>query len=1260
MRRLILLIAILLSFVAQNGFAYTGKIWTNTADASSVDAGITYDNYGNWAVTFVSPFIGTNNSISNPGFETDTTGWATDSVTCGGYWLNSGATISRVISEYYGGVASGQVGTGTTAYQGSCYALSGTYASTSTYTTYIWIKSNTSTESVQLFLGSKDAAQGYCVASITLSSTWQQVSCNWTPSANSTNAIVGVRRASANSIIWFMDNTYVSLQSNLTGTYPINSPVVTFTALDLGYNATFDMSGFRATEILTIGSVKYQYRSHATDCTLGSWNGTWLTRTQMQQLSDISSIECIQFKAQFNSDGTQLARMDHLSIPYSPYKTVANNVIDTALNKLNPSFNYGATAGTVKVGYDTTSDDWGNYLIKLDTHLIPRETINSVTLNVYVGYITSKWEGSYSLRCYKVKDGNYYREGTKNALAAATGEPNWSYRMASTNAWIGSVGADTDGSDFDSWVTGDPEIVLGAGFSSGWQSLTIPLTWVRGWRDSGKNKGIICRTPERVNTHVLNIYTSEDSTNGAYFNINYSLDANEPTSARVIADDGHAYATYWTGVWHLVSDSQGSIITNYYDEERNLKLYKYDGHVWDRLTTVNSIDRAGSLLKDSGGTFHLIQHTASADSICNSTSAEKHYISIYPDDFTLLNSPLTIVGSYTSMYGSADIDSNDKIHAFVLQCDSSGTGELQTIKYYTKTLSGSWVDNGVLLAGHATDWMASRRPLYIGVWIEGTTIYVSYTRATNVQLTNSAGTQYEYPSSALIYSDDGGATWKKSDGTILTLPIEYWDDDTVTPTQNYVENNNFISSLTKLGNSVYVTHWINRPGGTLGANYVSNFTGTNNDYSFGGNTGIDRIGQTYTAASSAIGRACFKLKKTGSPIQKIYTFITTDDSTTGAGVRTYASNSPIIPSQITTAYQTFCQDFPEYTGDARITIGVLPRLSNPTAISNPGFEVDTTGWITTGPGYWLASGGTLTRDTVIFRTGVASGKVVSITTQYQGASFALSGTYKAGFQYTGSLWVKSDTSTESVQFFFGDNSDDSCRTSITLSTIWQQITCEWVPSIDILDAVIGIRKLSSSAMTWYVDDVTVDNPSGNYLISTDNVPSYSGGNFRYYNTIWNEDVNKDLNFELYLRGSSGSRTARVRKLTGGVWSDTTSQPTDAGNYNLLMQTLDSTLIDIVTHYDAALSKFTNLRYSESKDGGVTWGSVADITTDGGSNRSYFYQSRNRNIVARAPLIFSGTSGTPTQSLNDIYYVSLHIVNALSCIDCLGGELEWVQ
>ncbi len=77
----------------------------------------------------------------------------------------------------------------------------------------------------------------------------------------------------------------------LLSPYPTNSPVVTFTELDLGYNATFYMSSFKANEVLTTGSVKYQYRTHATDCASGSYNGTWLTRRTIHAVSDISYVE---------------------------------------------------------------------------------------------------------------------------------------------------------------------------------------------------------------------------------------------------------------------------------------------------------------------------------------------------------------------------------------------------------------------------------------------------------------------------------------------------------------------------------------------------------------------------------------------------------------------------------------------------------------------------------------------------------------------------------------------------------------------------------------------------------------------------------------------------------------------------------------------------------------------------------------------------------------------------------------------------------
>ena len=142
------------------------------------------------------------NSILNPSFEVNTSSWNTAS----SWWINDGAVLTRDTSEYKDGIASARIATGTGATQrGINQQLNRTWLAGVPYTLKVWVKSNTSTASIRVFFGGTTTG-GNIQQDINLSTSWQQVTLVWTPTATITLAFAGVKNMPDTDITFFVDN----------------------------------------------------------------------------------------------------------------------------------------------------------------------------------------------------------------------------------------------------------------------------------------------------------------------------------------------------------------------------------------------------------------------------------------------------------------------------------------------------------------------------------------------------------------------------------------------------------------------------------------------------------------------------------------------------------------------------------------------------------------------------------------------------------------------------------------------------------------------------------------------------------------------------------------------------------------------------------------------------------------------------------------------------------------------------------------------
>jgi hypothetical protein len=133
-------------------------------------------------------------------------------------------------------------------------------------------------------------------------------------------------------------------------------------------------------------------------------------------------------------------------------------------------------------------------------------------------------------------------------------------------------------------------------------------------------------------------------------------------------------------------------------------------------------------------------------------------------------------------------------------------------------------------------------------------------------------------------------------------------------------------------------------------------------------------------------------------------------------------------------------------------------------IENPSFEVNLTGWSSTG---------TLTRTTSEFRTGVASGSVVctALNQKVTSANFDVVG----GETYTASVYVKGDP-TEVVSLVLTDSTSESVTTnSVALTSEWQRLSVTLTTDSAATTIQLAVNNDTNAANTFYIDDALLEN-----------------------------------------------------------------------------------------------------------------------------------------------------------------------------------------
>jgi len=148
-----------------------------------------------------------------------------------------------------------------------------------------------------------------------------------------------------------------------------------------------------------------------------------------------------------------------------------------------------------------------------------------------------------------------------------------------------------------------------------------------------------------------------------------------------------------------------------------------------------------------------------------------------------------------------------------------------------------------------------------------------------------------------------------------------------------------------------------------------------------------------------------------------------------------------------------------------------------TRCTNPGFEVDTTGWAVT-------AGATITRITTDSHTGAACAQVVTDDTDGSGVTFDLgSDRYLADAAhatlYVARFWLRRISGGRRLVVTLGSAGTPEDRASLViddLSDVWREYAVSWRPSADRTDAELVIATGDASVGTFHLDDVSIYSP----------------------------------------------------------------------------------------------------------------------------------------------------------------------------------------
>lgn len=154
------------------------------------------------------------NRVTNPGFETNTTGWSVSA----GALHGAGTSITRITTDDHSGSASASLVLPATAETGVDFDFGSAPFFASSYGLHyyrfaVWLKSVSGTTQARLVIGSEGTADDRAERDITLTPEWRAYFVDWAPSATRTDVQLAVLNVPAVAATLRLDDVAVWLRS---------------------------------------------------------------------------------------------------------------------------------------------------------------------------------------------------------------------------------------------------------------------------------------------------------------------------------------------------------------------------------------------------------------------------------------------------------------------------------------------------------------------------------------------------------------------------------------------------------------------------------------------------------------------------------------------------------------------------------------------------------------------------------------------------------------------------------------------------------------------------------------------------------------------------------------------------------------------------------------------------------------------------------------------------------------------------------------
>ena len=210
-------------------------------------------------------------------------------------------------------------------------------------------------------------------------------------------------------------------------------------------------------------------------------------------------------------------------VTIDPTTTVSGttDITDANLRSGSPTNNYGGNVASLGI-YSATSTR-RNVVLKAATSAIPD---SSNTIDAVRVIVKENLAAGATCTAYLIQPANTWVEGNSNG-SNESGACDWSYAKDASQAWAGSAGCMTSGTDYD--ASGVSVVIT----SLGTITTTLTTSWGTTWQTSANNNGILIINPS-AGASLLGIVCSEGGAGAPYFEFDYTAGGatGQPTACR--------------------------------------------------------------------------------------------------------------------------------------------------------------------------------------------------------------------------------------------------------------------------------------------------------------------------------------------------------------------------------------------------------------------------------------------------------------------------------------------------------------------------------------------------------------------------------------------------------------------------------------------------------------------------------------------------------------------------------------------------------